>query len=156
MEVPESKRDWCFMETILAEDSYQEGGFSQMAEKSPPLRVLVVDDELLIRWSIAETLTGAGHSVVQAADGANAIKALTAPAEPIDAVILDYRLPDSNDFALLARIRQLAPTSPVLLVTAHGSPEITKGALDLGAYAVVSKPFDVHNLVDVLEQACRW
>jgi len=126
-----------------------------MAEKSPPLRVLVVDDELLIRWSIAETLSGAGHSVVQAADGASAIQALTAPAERIDAVILDYRLPDSNDFTLLARIRQLAPTSPVVLVTAHGSPEITKGALDLGASAVMSKPFDLRELADVLVKACK-
>jgi DNA-binding NtrC family response regulator len=126
-----------------------------MAEKSPLLNVLVVDDELLIRWSIAETLTAAGHSVVQAADGAGAIKALSAPTEPVDAVILDYRLPDSNDFRLLARIRQLAPASPVILVTAHGSPDITKGALDLGAYAVLSKPFDVHDLADVLVRACR-
>jgi DNA-binding NtrC family response regulator len=127
--------------------------FPQMAEKHP-LRVLVVDDELLIRWSIAETLSKAGHTVVQAADGAGAIAALNGSSMPIDAVVLDYRLPDSNDFALLGKIRALAPGSPVILVTAHGSPEITKGALDLGAYAVMGKPFDVDELKDLLHAAC--
>jgi DNA-binding NtrC family response regulator len=118
------------------------------------MRILVVDDELLIRWSIAETLSHAGHSVVQAEDGAGALRALTPPSEPIDAVVLDYRLPDSNDFALLANIRRLAPTSPVVLVTAHGSSEITNGAYEHGAYAVVSKPFDVNDLRDLLQTAC--
>lgn len=118
------------------------------------MRVLVVDDELLIRWSIAETLSRAGHTVVQAGDGAGAVRALMVPSEPIDAVVLDYRLPDSNDFALLSNVRALAPRSPVILVTAHGSPEITIGAYERGVYAVVSKPFDVNELRDLLQKAC--
>ena len=145
--------DFMAANTIAAPERARD--FSQMAEKAPHLRVLVVDDELLIRWSIAETLSRSGHTVVQAADGAGALEALSLPAEPVDAVVLDYRLPDSNDFALLGRIRQLVPASPVILVTAHGSQEITKGALDLGAYAVVGKPFDVNELKDLLLKACH-
>src|SRR5207249_1615367 len=95
----------------------------QVSEKSPILRVLVVDDESLIRWSIAETLADAGHTVIEAGDGATAVQALTASAEPVDAVLLDYRLPDSNDLALLANIRRLSPHSPVILMTAYGTPE---------------------------------
>jgi DNA-binding NtrC family response regulator len=125
-----------------------------MREKSPGLRVLVVDDELLIRWSIAETLAGAGHQVVQAADGATALREVAASREPFNAVILDYRLPDSNDFILLETIRRLTPASTVILVTAHGSADIAKGALDRGVYAVVNKPFDVHDLATVLSKAC--
>lgn len=116
--------------------------------------MLVVEDELLIRWSIAETLAEAGHSVVEAKDGAAALRALTDPAEPVDAVLLDYRLPDSNDLRLLANIRRLSPRSQVILMTAYGTPEITKGALDLGVYRVISKPFDMYDLRALLLKAC--
>jgi DNA-binding NtrC family response regulator len=116
--------------------------------------VLVVEDELLIRWSIAETLIHAGHSVVEAADGATAIRLLSAPEGPIDAVLLDFRLPDSNDLRLMAQIRQLVPDSALILMTAFGTPEVTQGARDLGAYAVMSKPFEMHDLPQLLQDAC--
>lgn len=125
-----------------------------MAKNSPVLRVLVVEDEGLIRWSIAETLVNAGHTVVEADSGAAAIQVLTNGHGPIDAVILDYRLPDSSDLRLLASVRRLAPASPVILMTAQGGPEIARGALDLGAYTVMNKPFEMHDLEALLVQAC--
>lgn len=125
-----------------------------MPEKSPSLRVLVVEDELLIRWSIAETLGHAGHTVIEAEDGATAVRALTASAGPVDAVFLDFRLPDSNDLTLLANIRRLSPRSPVILMTAYGTPEVIAGALDLGVYRVMSKPFEMQDLEHVLLEAC--
>lgn len=67
--------------------------FFPMDENLRALRVLVVEDELLIRWSIAETLAGAGHTVIEAKDGTTAVRALKNDAERIDAVVLDYRLP---------------------------------------------------------------
>ena len=124
-----------------------------MAGISPRLRVLVVEDELLIRWSIAETLGHAGHTVIEAEDGAAAVRALTNSAEAVDVVMLDYRLPDSNDLTLLAAIRRLSPGSGVILMTAHGTPEVTKGALDLGAYQVMHKPFELHDLEPLLLKA---
>ena len=68
--------------------------FPQNAKNSPRLRVLVVEDERLIRWSIAETLAHAGHSVIEAEDGAAAVRALASPSDTVDAIVLDYRLPD--------------------------------------------------------------
>jgi two-component system nitrogen regulation response regulator GlnG len=118
-----------------------------------PLRVLVVEDEPLIRWSIGETLATAGHTVVEAGDGTSAVRTLSGGTEPFDVVLLDYRLPDSNDLGLLARIRRLLPRSAVLLMTAFGTPEITRGALELGAYGVVDKPFDMQALEPMLLQA---
>ena len=129
--------------------------YSPMVENFHALRVLVVEDELLIRWSIAETLSSAGHSVVEAEDGAAAVRALMNPADAVDAVVLDYRLPDSNDLTLLTTIRRLSPRSAVILMTAYGTPEVTKGALELGAYRVVPKPFDMHDLEPLLLDACR-
>ena len=125
-----------------------------MVEKFPILRVLVVEDELLIRWSITETLTHAGHIVMEAADAASAVRELANAAVPVDAVMLDYRLPDSNDLTLLATIRRMSPGSAVVLMTAYGTPEVTNSALDLGASQVLSKPFDMHDLVPLLVRAC--
>ncbi len=117
------------------------------------MRVLVVEDELLIRWSIAETLGHAGHTVIEAEDGAAAVRALTHSAEAVDVVMLDYRLPDSNDLTLLAAIQRLSPGSGIVLMTAYGTPEVTKGALDLGAYQVMHKPFELHEVEPLLLEA---
>ncbi len=125
-----------------------------MAKNSPRLRVLVVEDEGLIRWSIAETLSNAGHTVIEADSGAAAIQELSNGHGPIDAVVLDYRLPDSDDLRLLANVRRLAPASPVILMTAVSGPEVARGALDLGAYTVMNKPFEMQDLEALLVQAC--
>lgn len=126
-----------------------------MVENFPALRVLVVEDELLIRWSIAETLAHAGHMVTESENGAAAVRALTDAAEAFDAVLLDFRLPDSNDLRLLATIRRLSPASRVILMTAYGTEEVTTGALELGAYQVIHKPFEMHDLEPMLLRACR-
>jgi DNA-binding NtrC family response regulator len=122
--------------------------------KTQVFRVLVVDDESLIRWSIAETLRDLGHAVVEAGDAASTVRALTSPEAPIDAVILDYRLPDSDDLGLLESVRRLSPASAVIMMTAYGTPEVTGGALDRGVYRVMSKPFEMDDLVTALGEAC--
>jgi two-component system, NtrC family, response regulator AtoC len=109
------------------------------------LRVLVVDDEPLIRWSIAETLSSAGHHVVEAPDAASARRMLDETPN-LDLVLLDLRLPDSSDLALLLDVRRKAPNTPVIMMTAFGTPEITTDALKLGALRVLNKPFNMHDL----------
>lgn len=135
-------RNWRFSR----DHRIQGGKFFKMTRNVSRLRVLVVEDELLIRWAIAETLSDAGHIVIEAADALTAIQALTNSVVPVDVVVLDYRLPDSRDLALLAAIRRLSPRSVVMLMTAYGSPELTRDALDLGASQVMYKPFDLHDL----------
>ena len=117
------------------------------------LRILVVEDETLIRWSIAETLTQDGHTVMEAANAAAAVKTLEETSEDIDVVLLDFRLPDSNDLGLLADVRRLQPQSAVVMMTAYGTPEVTAGALALGAYRVVGKPFDMGGLESLVIEA---
>jgi DNA-binding NtrC family response regulator len=128
--------------------------FSPVPAKNPAVaHVLVVDDEPLIRWSLAETLSDRGHTVTEAGDGKEALRVVTlAPNRP-DVVLLDYRLPDSNDLSLFAAIKRELPEVPIILMTAYGSPEITAGALALGAYRVVSKPFEVQDLVTLVQEA---
>jgi DNA-binding NtrC family response regulator len=117
------------------------------------LRVLIVEDEPLIRWAVADTLTNAGHSVTESGDAATTLRVL-AEAAP-DVVLLDFRLPDSNDLALLAAIRRQSPASAVVMMTAHGTEETVVGARALGVYDIMAKPFDVRRVEGVLVDACR-
>ena len=123
-----------------------------VAKKSAPT-VLVVDDEALIRWSLAEMLGERGYSVTEAGDGRTATAAIENAAEPFDVVLLDYRLPDSADLRLLEKVRRLAPTSQVIMITAHNSPELAQGAAALGAFRVISKPFEVESLAALVAEA---
>ena len=125
--------------------------FPHMTSKnSPALRVLVVDDEPLIRWSLAQTLADQGCVVVETEDAASTRAALT---DDFDVVLLDYRLPDSDDLSLLGAIRSRAPRAQVIMMTAFGAPEVVRGALDLGAYRVISKPFDMAAMANLVAQA---
>jgi DNA-binding response OmpR family regulator len=112
-------------------------------------QILVVDDEPLIRWCIAETLGAAGFGITEAQDGASALRALADMPEP-DVILLDLRLPDSSDLGLLKKIRSVAPAAAVIMMTAFGTPEVTTAALELGARAVLTKPFDMEDLEHVV------
>lgn len=131
----------------------ERGNFSATPGKVRTRRVLIVDDELLIRWSLSEGLSKAGFDVVEAEDARGALARFESGPSEIDAVILDLRLPDSADLGVLRRIRELAPDVPVIMMTAYGTAETTEDALGLGAWHVISKPFDVHRVVKLIEDA---
>jgi CheY-like chemotaxis protein len=120
-------------------------GFSGLAAKKLPVHVLVVDDEPLIRWSVAESLSGLGFDVEEACDAASALRQVTTAANPFGVVVLDLRLPDMNDLSLLATLRQLLPAATLVLMTAYGTPEVVDRAGALGAH-VLSKPFELFEL----------
>jgi two-component system C4-dicarboxylate transport response regulator DctD len=127
---------------------------SHGGKKCPP-RVLVVDDEALLRWSVAETLGEQGWKVTEAADAASALDAFPEIAEASGLVFLDVRLPDSDDLHVLAAMHRLSPGTPVILMTAHGTPDLVDAARELGAFAVIDKPFDLGDLVPLVERASR-
>jgi two-component system response regulator HydG len=122
-------------------------------KKSPGLRILVVDDESLIRWSIAATLEQTGCQVAEAGTAKEALQRLSEGPAP-DVILLDYRLPDSNDLTLLESITQAVPNSPVIMMTAYGTSDVVAGAAKLGAYRVLTKPVEMRDLAPLVEQAC--
>ena len=124
-----------------------------MLKKSPAVSVLIVDDEPLIRWSLAETLTDQGYGVLEAADGQAAVEALKDTPRPVDVVLLDYRLPDSNNLQLLMTIRAMSPRSRVVLMTAYGTPEVAAEALRLGAVCVITKPIEMQEVATLVARA---
>jgi DNA-binding NtrC family response regulator len=124
-----------------------------MSGKLPMPAVLVVDDEPLIRWSLSEGLTEVGYPVRLAGNAAEARAALAALGQQPLVVVLDLRLPDSVDLALLAEIRKRYPHAPVVMMSAHGTSEDVKRAGELGACRFVEKPFDVTELVKLVGEA---
>lgn len=125
--------------------------FPTTANKLAPLRILVVDDERLVRWSVAETLTARGYEVVEASDARSAMQEFGA-GDTTDLVLLDLRLPDADDLRVLARMRQKAPATPVIVMTAFATREIIEEAAALGA-PVIGKPFDLNDLAADVERA---
>jgi DNA-binding NtrC family response regulator len=124
-----------------------------MSKKSLARRVLVIDDEPLIRWSLAETLAERGFEVNEAEDARSAVQIVSDAADPFAVMVLDLRLPDSHDLTLLSRLRRLAPESRVILMTAYSTPKVAQSALDLGAFRVVSKPFEINELAALISKA---
>ena len=114
------------------------------------LQALVVDDEPLVRWAIAETLRVAGYEIQEAGDANGAVRALLEGAAAPDLILLDLRLPDCVDLSLLETVLLVAPEATVVLMTAFGTPEVRESALALGAACVLDKPFDVEGLGDLI------
>ena len=128
------------------------GEFPQVRKKSAT-RVLVVDDEPLVRWSIAETLRARGFEMIEAPDAHTALVTVLESANEPDAVLLDLKLPDSDDLSLLASLRRILPRVPVILMTAFGTQEILDEARRLGVFTVLDKPFELEDLDALIERA---
>lgn len=120
--------------------------------KSPIARVIVADDEPLIRWSISEILGKAGYAVEEAHNGARMLERIRSEPDLDGVVLLDLKLPDCDDLSLLKQLRKQAPRWRIVLMTAHGTPELAEDALALGATEVLSKPFDIHDIVGVVRR----
>lgn len=130
-------------------------GKIHLVARNSPRHVLVVDDEPLIRWSVAESLSDLGFDVEQAGDACSALRKVTTSVAPFDTVILDLRLPDMNDLSLLGTVRQLLPATTLILMTAFGSPDVMAEAAAIGA-SVLHKPFELDELKAlVLESATK-
>ena len=130
------------------------GDFSQPTEKLPMrARVLVVEDDPLMRWALTETLRERGCEVSEGADASEAETALRNAATPFDVVLLDDRLPDASGLVLLPLIRERSPGSKAIVMTAFGNAQVVQDALRLGACSVISKPFDVNAVPDLMTGA---
>ncbi len=112
--------------------------------------ILVIDDEQLIRKSIARKLAADGYEVMEAENGRSAIERA---ASGIDLAILDYRLPDLDGLAVLKELKRIQPDVLVILLTAYAHVDTAVQAMKLGAYHFANKPFDLDALSAMVEQA---
>jgi len=114
-------------------------------------RILVCDDEELIRWSLSEHLGTEGYEVDVAADGKACVEAVAKQAP--DAIILDLKMPEMDGLTALRKIRETETEIPVIVITAHGAVESAIEATKLGATAYLSKPFDLREVSLQLSRA---
>jgi two-component system response regulator AtoC len=106
-------------------------------------RVLVVDDEELIRWSLCERLRQDGHELIEAGSAA---EALERAADGVDLVLLDYKLPDEDGVAVLRKLRDLDPDTLVIMLTAHRDVSLVVESMKAGASDYATKPFDLDDI----------
>jgi two-component system nitrogen regulation response regulator GlnG len=114
-------------------------------------RILVVDDEESVRWALTKALERAGHRVDLAADGPSGLAA--AEHAEVDLVLLDVRLPGRDGLAVLADLRRRRPDLPVIMITAYGTLQVAVEAMKQGAYDYIGKPFDVDEVLLVVQKA---
>ena len=105
----------------------------------PKARVLVVDDDAVLRQTVADALRLAGHEAVESRDGAAAIELATR--ESFELVILDVNMPRVDGFTVLEKIRRRRPTLPVIMLSARDEREDVVRGLKLGADDYIRKPF---------------
>ncbi|HKP37199.1 MAG TPA: sigma-54 dependent transcriptional regulator [Pyrinomonadaceae bacterium] len=120
----------------------------------PKTRILVIDDEQSVTDALRFILTDSGHHVDAAQNGAEA-KALL-KGSPYDLVFTDLRLPDANGIELLTLIKSDTPDTEVIVMTAHGSLEITIDAIKNGAFYYIEKPFTPHQVTTLIERALQF
>jgi DNA-binding NtrC family response regulator len=114
-------------------------------------RILVVDDEKLIRWSVAERLQRDGYEVLSAESGEQALEIVAAT--PPDLMLLDVRLPGIDGVQTLQRALSLHPEVAVLMMSAHSTVDIAVEAMKHGAIDFLVKPFPFQLLDAAVERA---
>ena len=118
-----------------------------MSEKT---RILVAEDESLIRLDIVETLTEAGYDVVaQAGDGEEAVE--LANSNEIDLAVLDVKMPKLDGISVAAKLQELS--IPVVMLTSFSDSDLVSEASAAGAMAYVVKPFGANDLLPAIQIA---
>ena len=119
----------------------------------PGGRILVVDDERSVTDAFEMILSDQGHDVKTADTVAEAMKLF--PEQLFDIVFTDLRLPDATGIDLLTQIKQHNPDTEVILMTAHGSLDVTIEAIKKGAYYYLEKPFTPDQLIMLTDRALQ-
>ena len=123
-------------------------------------RVLLAEDDAAMRALLARQLCRAGFEVIEVSNGTEALERLaygwaSKPALRFDAVVSDLRMPGYDGINILASLRKTADYLPVILITAFGTMTTHVTAARLGAYAILDKPFDLDELIALVQEATR-
>src|SRR4051812_24922104 len=114
-------------------------------------KILVVDDQEMMRDSLCATLAREGHEVVAAGDGQAGVSRLSGGGR-FDLLITDLKMPKMTGIELLAEAKKIRPEMPVVLMTAFATVQTAVEAMKLGAYDYIQKPFDGEEIKLLVER----
>jgi two-component system, NtrC family, response regulator AtoC len=114
-------------------------------------KVLIAEDDHLMRWSLETTLGRHGHTVHAVGSGDAAVTAVMT--DDYQAVITDYALPKADGLEVLLRAKMRNPHTHVFVITGDATPELEKLARDMGAFEFLEKPFPMPMLTAALDRA---
>ena len=115
--------------------------------------VLIVEDEKVLRESLAELLGEEGHEVIQAPDGKAAYELILQ--RSVDLVLSDIRMPEMDGLTLLGHLQKVAPQTPVIMITAFGTVESAVAAMRAGAYDYLLKPVQFDDVLLKVQRALQ-
>lgn len=115
------------------------------------VRVLIIEDESLIRWSLRQKFVDRGYEVMEAESGKAGLE--TFNENVVDLIMLDYRLPDMTGLDVLRQVRANDQDVVVIMITAYSNIEDAVEAIKLGAYDYVAKPFQMDELLMTVDKA---
>jgi two-component system response regulator PilR (NtrC family) len=119
-----------------------------------PKSILIVEDERVLRESLAELLTDEAYEVLQAPDGKAAHQIVLQ--RPVDVVLSDIRMPEMDGMTLLGHLQQIAPQTPVIMITAFGTVESAVAAMRAGAYDYLLKPVQFDDVLVKVQRAVQF
>jgi two-component system response regulator PilR (NtrC family) len=119
-----------------------------------PKTILIVEDEVVLRESIAELLAGEGFEILQAGDGKAAYSLVVQ--RPVDLVLSDVRMPEMDGMTLLGQLQKLAPETPVIMLTAYGTVDSAVSAMRSGACDYLLKPVQFDDLLMKVQRAMQF
>jgi DNA-binding NtrC family response regulator len=114
--------------------------------------VLVVEDDVPLRAALIAVLSAQGYEAKEAGDVSGALERIEDG--PVDVVLSDIGMP-GNGYNLLAKVREMRPGTPVILMTGIEEDDLGRRAREAGAYAYLVKPIQVSVLTQTLDEACR-
>jgi len=112
--------------------------------------ILVVDDLRSMRLTLGGILEDNGHNVVTVEDGYQAIEAVRKA--HFDAIFMDIKMPGINGVQAFREIKKIDPEAAVIMMTAYSVEDLVKAAMEEGAYAIIYKPFDIEQIVAIIEE----
>lgn len=115
-----------------------------------PQKILIADDEFLIRWSLSQALSQEGYEVIVVEDGKRAIE--IAKAQHFDFIITDLVMPEMDGWEVLKVVQQIQTPPRVIIITAHGKEDTGRMAKEKGACAYVEKPYIIENIKKILKE----
>ncbi len=116
-------------------------------------KILIADDDEIVRDSISSLLKDEGYTVLSAQDGLDAIKILRI--EDIDLVITDLRMPGADGYEVLKYAVKNNPDTVVVILTAYGTLDTALNAIKDGAYDYLTKPFKIQEIILLVEKIYR-